>query len=69
MTEEQRQALRDNLFNRPVRELVEMLIEAREELEETKSLRKRLTQIRNLVLEPEERRRPGRPRKSPRNTA
>lgn len=63
MTDEQRNALRENLLNRSVGELISIIIEQREEVEEAKSIRRRFMQIRNLVLEPEERRRQGRPRK------
>lgn len=63
MTEEQKNALRENLLNRSVGELISIIIEQREEVEEAKSLRRRFMQIRNLILEPEERRRQGRPRK------
>ena len=64
MTEDQRNAIRENLYNKSVRELVEMLLNAQEELEEAKQLRRRMMMIRNLVLEPDERRKPGRPKKS-----
>ena len=64
MTEDQKNAIREMLYNKSVRELVEMLIDAQEELEEAKQLRRRMMQIRNLVLDPEERRKPGRPKKS-----
>lgn len=64
MTEDQKNAIRETLYNKSVRELVEMLIDAQEELEEAKQLRRRMMQIRNLVLDPEERRKPGRPKKS-----
>lgn len=63
MTEEQKNALRENLLNRSVGELISIIIEQREEVEEAKTIRRRFMQIRNLVLEPEERRRQGRPRK------
>ena len=63
MTEDQKNAIRETLYNKSVRELVEMLLNAQEELEEAKQLRRRLVKIKNLVLEPEERRRQGRPRK------
>ena len=63
MTPEQQSALREQLYSKSIRELVEYIIQAQEELEEAKQLRRRFMQIRNLVLEPEERRPQGRPRK------
>lgn len=63
MTEEQKNALRETLYSRSVRELVETIINMAEKEEEYRQLRRRMSQIRNLVLEPEERRAPGRPRK------
>ncbi len=63
MTPEQRTALRENLFNKSVKELVEAILDCYDELEEAKKLRRRFMQIRNLVLEPEERKKPGRPKK------
>lgn len=62
MTEDQKHALRETLYNKSVRELVEMLIAMQEEVEEAKQIRRRFTQIKNLLKDPEERRRPGRPR-------
>ena len=63
MTPEQRTAIRENLYNKSVKELVEALLDSYDELEEAKKLRRRFLQIRNLVLEPEERKKPGRPKK------
>lgn len=63
LTEDQKQALRENLLGKSVRELIEMLIQAQEEIEEAKQIRRRFMQIRNLLLEPEERRKQGRPKK------
>ena len=63
MTEEQKNAVRENLMNKSVRELISIILEQQEEVEEAKTIRRRFMQIRNLVLEPEERRRQGRPRK------
>lgn len=63
MTEEQKNAVRENLLNKSVRELINIIIEQQEEVEEAKTIRRRFLQVRNLVLEPEERRRQGRPRK------
>ena len=63
MTPEQRKALRENLYNKSVKELVDAILDCYDELEEAKKLRRRFMQIRNLVLEPEERKKPGRPKK------
>lgn len=63
MTDAQKDALRENLYNKSVRELVEMLIVAQEEVEEAKQIRRRFTQIKNLLKDPEERRKQGRPKK------
>lgn len=63
MTEEQKNAVRENLMNKSVRELITIIIERQEEVEEAKTIRRRFLQVRNLVLEPEERRRQGRPGK------
>lgn len=63
MTPEQRTALRENLYNKSVNELVETILDCYHELEEAKKLRRRFMQIRNLLLEPEERRKQGRPKK------
>ena len=63
MTEEQKNALRENLLGKSVRELIEMLIQAQEEVEEAKQIRRRFSQIKNLLLDPDERKRPGRPQK------
>lgn len=63
MTEEQKAALRDQLYGKSIRELVNIIIAQEEEILEAKNLRARFVKIKNLVLEPEERRRQGRPRK------
>lgn len=63
MTEEQKNALRENLLGKSVRELIEMLIQAQEEVEEAKKIRRRFSQIKNLLLDPDQRKRPGRPPK------
>lgn len=62
MTEEQKNEIRQVLYNKSVRELIEMIVVMQEEVEEAKKIRRRFLQIRNLVLEPAERSRPGRPR-------
>ena len=63
LTEDQKNALREALYSKSIRELVEMIIDQQEELQEAKTLRSRMMKIRNLVLEPGERNKPGRPRK------
>ena len=63
MTDEQKNTLRENLLGKSVRELIEMLIQAQEEVEEAKQIRRRFSQIKNLLLDPDERKRPGRPSK------
>ena len=63
LTEDQKNALREQLYGKTVRELVEYIIQAQDELQEAKQLRRRMMQIRNLTLDPEDRRKPGRPKK------
>lgn len=63
MTPEQRTAIRENLYNKSVKELVEALLDSYDELEEAKQIRRRFTQIKNLLKDPEERSKPGRPPK------
>lgn len=63
MTPEQREAIRANLFNKSVNELVETILDCYDELEEAKRIRRRFKQIQNLLLDPEDRKKPGRPRK------
>ena len=63
MTEEQKNAIRENLYNKSVRELVEIIISQQEELQEAKEIRSTLMKVRNLVTPKEERRPQGRPRK------
>ena len=63
MTPEQKDALRENLLGKSVRELIEMLIQAQEEIEEAKQIRRRFAQIQNLLKDPDQRSKPGRPRK------
>lgn len=62
MTPEKKNEIKETLYNKSVRELVEMLIEMQEEVEEAKQIRRRFKQIQNLLLDPDERRRPGRPK-------
>ena len=63
MTPEQRKTLRENLLNKSVNELVETILDCYDELEEAKQIRRRMMQIKNLLKEPGERNRPGRPSK------
>lgn len=63
MTDEQKNALRENLLGKSVRELIEIIINSQEEVEEAKQLRRRFMQVRNLLLDPDQRKRPGRPPK------
>ena len=60
---EKRQARMEQLYLKPVGELVRMIIELEEEVNKTKDYRKRLMQIRNIATDPGERRPIGRPRK------
>lgn len=62
MTPEKETALREYLLGKSVKELIDLIVAAQDELQEAKEIRRRMLQIRNLVLEPEERRKPGRPR-------
>ncbi len=61
--QEKRQARMEQLYQKPVGELVRMIIALEEENEKTKDYRRRLLQIRNICLDPSERSRPGRPKK------
>ena len=63
LTEDQKQALRENLMGKSVRELIETILECYDELDEAKQIRRRFMQIKNLLKDPEERSKPGRPRK------
>ena len=63
MTDAQKDALRENLYNKSVRELVETILDCYDELEEAKQIRRRFMQIQNLLKDPEERRKQGRPKK------
>jgi uncharacterized membrane protein len=64
LSEEQKNALRETLYNKSIRELVEMLIAMQEEVDEAKQIRRRFKQIQNLLKDPEDRRKPGRPKLS-----
>lgn len=63
MTPEEKNTLREALLGKSVKELIEMLVEAQEELQEAKQIRRRFKQIINLCKDQEERARPGRPPK------
>jgi hypothetical protein len=63
MTPEEKNTLREALLGKSVKELIEMLVEAQEELQEAKQIRRRFKQIQNLLRDPEERAKPGRPPK------
>jgi hypothetical protein len=63
LTDAQKDALRDNLLSKSVRELINIIIEQQEDIEEARQIRRRFMQIRNLLLEPGERRKQGRPKK------
>lgn len=59
LREERRQAL----YNKPVSELVNMIIALEEENLKAKEYRKKLIQIRNIITPDEEKKPQGRPRK------
>lgn len=61
--QEKRQARMEQLYQKPVGELVRMIIELEEEVGKTKEYRRRLMQIRNLATDKEDRRPIGRPKK------
>ena len=62
LSEEQKHAMREALMSKSVRELINIIIEQQEDIEAARQIRRRFMQIRNLLLDPEERQRPGRPR-------
>ena len=62
-SEEQKNALRDVLYNKSVKELVDIIIQDQEEIQEAKQFRSIVIKVRNLVTPPDERRKPGRPKK------
>ena len=63
MTQEEKDKRYYQLLNQPVPALIERIIMLEDENEKTRDLRRRLMQIRNLTLDPGERRPVGRPRK------
>ena len=66
MTPEEKQQLTEKLYNMSVSQLINIIIQAQEELQEAKDLRRRLMQIRNLATDPQDRRSVGRPKKGER---
>lgn len=60
---EEREARRNVLYNKPVSELVNMIIALEEENTKAKEWRTKLIKIRNIITPDEERRSQGRPRK------
>ena len=62
MTPEKETALREYLLGKSVKELIDLIVAAQDELQEAKEIRRRLMMIRNICLDPEERRKPGRPK-------
>lgn len=60
---EQKNALRANLMSKSIYELIEIIVQAQDELTEAKQFRTIVMKVRNLVTPPEERRKPGRPPK------
>lgn len=62
MTPDQRKAKAEILYGKSVRELIEIILVQEEELEEAKKFRSTLIKIRNLLTDPEERRKQGRPK-------
>lgn len=63
MTPDQKNALRENLMGKSVRELINIIIEQQEDIEEARQIRRRFAQIQNLLKDPDQRSKPGRPRK------
>ena len=63
MTEAEKKAYMETLYNKSVRELVEMIVQLQDDMEEYKQIRKRFKQILNLLKDPEDRKKPGRPKK------
>lgn len=63
MTPEERQKRIAQLYQMPVNVLIELVVKLEEDVAETRDLRKRISAIRNLATDPEERRGKGRPRK------
>lgn len=64
MTPEEKNTLREILLGKSVKELIEMLVDAQEELQEAKQIRRRFNQIQNLLKDPQDRKKPGRPKKA-----
>jgi hypothetical protein len=60
---EERNERFEQLYNKPVNELVRMIVSLEEENERLKDYRTKLIKIRNIITPEEERRRQGRPKK------
>ena len=61
---EERNERIEQLYNKPVNELVRMIVSLEEENNKLKEYRARLIKIRNLVVSDEEKRKQGRPSKA-----
>lgn len=61
---EERNERIEQLYNKPVNELVRMIVALEEENNKLKEYRARLIKIRNLVVPDEEKRKQGRPSKA-----
>ena len=61
LSEEQKHTMREALMSKSVRELINIIIEQQEDIEEAKQIKRRFSQIQNLLKDPEYRRKPGRP--------
>lgn len=64
MTPEKETALREYLMGKSVKELIDLIVGAQDELQEAKDIRRRFKQIINLCKDPESRRKPGRPKRA-----
>jgi hypothetical protein len=60
---EERNERFEQLYNKPVNELVRMIVSLEEENERLKDYRTKLIKIRNIITPEEERRKQGRPKK------
>lgn len=63
MTPEKETALREYLMGKTVKELIDLIVAAQDELQEAKEVRRRFKQIINLCKDPEQRSKQGRPKK------
>lgn len=62
MSPEERTARTEVLYGKSVRELIEIILSQEEEIQEAKVFRSKLIKIRNILSEPDEKRRQGRPK-------